>query len=141
MWERSGSVENNLTRDRRAASSSLTGVTVLCPWARYINTSLVLVQLRKTCPYITARLLMGRKESNQTNKKTANFKNGIKFWQSYGFIKTWFLCTCIFVLELFEQILKVMRCFFDVSTPLWASATIYLRDNKHSGFVPHLGIV
>ena len=30
--------------------------------------SLVLVQPRKTRPYITERLLMGRKESNQTNK-------------------------------------------------------------------------
>ena len=30
--------------------------------------SLVLVQARKTCPYITERLLMGCKESNQTNK-------------------------------------------------------------------------
>ena len=54
-----------LTRDRGAAGSSLTGVTALCPWARHINPSLVLVQLRKTCPYITERLLMGRKESNQ----------------------------------------------------------------------------
>ena len=33
-----------------------------------INPSLELVQPRKTCPYITERLLMGRKESNQTNK-------------------------------------------------------------------------
>ena len=33
-----------------------------------INPSLVLVQPRKTCPYITERLLMGCKESNQTNK-------------------------------------------------------------------------
>ena len=33
-----------------------------------INPSLVLVQPRKTHPYITERLLMGRKESNQTNK-------------------------------------------------------------------------
>ena len=31
---------------------------------------LVLVQPRKTCPYITERLSMGRKESNQTNKQT-----------------------------------------------------------------------
>ena len=31
-------------------------------------TSLVLVQPRKTRPCITERLLMGRKESNQTNK-------------------------------------------------------------------------
>ena len=33
------------------------------------NPSLVLVQPRKTRPFITERLLMGRKESNQTNKK------------------------------------------------------------------------
>ena len=31
--------------------------------------SLVLVQFRKTHPYITERLLMGHKESKQTNKK------------------------------------------------------------------------
>ena len=31
--------------------------------------SLVLVQPRKTRPFITERLLMGRKESNQTNKQ------------------------------------------------------------------------
>ena len=36
--------------------------------ARHISPSLVLVQPRKTRPYITERLLMGRKESNQTNK-------------------------------------------------------------------------
>ena len=30
-WERSGSVVECLTRDRRAAGSSLTGVTALCP--------------------------------------------------------------------------------------------------------------
>ena len=34
-----------------------------------INPSLVLVQPRKTCPFITERLFMGRKESNQTNKQ------------------------------------------------------------------------
>ena len=32
------------------------------------NLSLVLVQPRKTRPFMTERLLMGRKESNQTNK-------------------------------------------------------------------------
>ena len=36
--------------------------------SKNINPSLVLVQPRKTRPYITERLLMGRKESNQTNK-------------------------------------------------------------------------
>ena len=31
------------------------------PWARHIYPSLVLVQPRKNCPFITERLLMGRK--------------------------------------------------------------------------------
>ena len=35
--------------------------------SKNINPSLVLVQPRKTRPFITERLLMGRKESNQTN--------------------------------------------------------------------------
>ena len=35
--------------------------------SRNINPSLVLDQPRKTCPFITERLLMGGKESNQTN--------------------------------------------------------------------------
>ena len=39
----------------------------------HIYPSLVLVQPRKTSPYITERLLMGRKESNQTKKKTTPF--------------------------------------------------------------------
>ena len=37
--------------------------------SKNINPSLVLVQPRKTLPFITERLLMGRKESNQTNKQ------------------------------------------------------------------------
>ena len=36
--------------------------------SKNINPSLVLVQPRKTRPFITERLLVGRKESNQTNK-------------------------------------------------------------------------
>ena len=67
--EPSGSVVECLTQDRGAAGSSLTGVTALCPWARHINPSLVLVQPRKTCPFITERLLMGHKEPNQTKTK------------------------------------------------------------------------
>ena len=38
------------------------------PWARHIYPSLVLVQPRKTRPCLTERLLMGRKESNQTKQ-------------------------------------------------------------------------
>ena len=62
-----------LTRDRGATGSSLTGITALCPWARHINPSLVLVQPRMTRPFI-AQLLMGRKE-NQTNKLTGTLAN------------------------------------------------------------------
>ena len=42
--------------------------------SKNINPSLVLVQPRKTCPYITERLLMGRKESNQQTNKTKFIK-------------------------------------------------------------------
>ena len=42
--------------------------------SKNINPSLVLVQPRKTCPFITERLLMGRKESNQPN----NYRNAHK---------------------------------------------------------------
>ena len=38
------------------------------PLSKNINPSLFLVQPRKTRPIIAERLLMGRKESNQTNK-------------------------------------------------------------------------
>ena len=41
--------------------------------SKTINPSLVLVQPRKTHPFITERLLMGCKESNQTNKIKAPF--------------------------------------------------------------------
>ena len=45
--------------------------------SKNINPSLVLVQPRKTHPVITERLLMGRKESNQTNKTFENImENG-----------------------------------------------------------------
>ena len=40
--------------------------------SKNINPSLVLVQPRKTSPYITERLLMGRKEANQRNKASCN---------------------------------------------------------------------
>ena len=59
-----------LFQGRRAVGLSLTGVTALCPWARHIYPSLILVQPRKTLPFITERLLMGRKESNKQNNAT-----------------------------------------------------------------------
>ena len=39
--------------------------------SKNINPSLQLVQPRKTHPFITERLLIGRKESNQTNCKVS----------------------------------------------------------------------
>ena len=43
--------------------------------SKNINPSLVLVQSRKTRPFITERLLVGRKESNQTNKQNKRSGN------------------------------------------------------------------
>ena len=48
---------------------SLTASLFCGPWARLVYPSLVLVQPRKTGPCLTERLLMGRRESNQTNKQ------------------------------------------------------------------------
>ena len=47
--------------------------------SKNINPSLVLVKPRKTCPYITERLLMGRKESNQ-NRNVRIFTIYIFLW-------------------------------------------------------------
>ena len=46
--------------------------------SKNIDPSLVLVQPRKTRPFITERLLIGRKESNQKNKNKQN-KIQVKF--------------------------------------------------------------
>ena len=46
-----------------------------CHWLslnKHISPTLVLVQSMKNHPFITERLLMGRKESNQTNKICIN---------------------------------------------------------------------
>ena len=40
------------------------------PLIKNINPSLVLVQPKKTCPFKTEKMMMGCKESNQTNKQT-----------------------------------------------------------------------
>ena len=42
--------------------------------SKNINPSLVLVQPRKTRPFITERLLMGRKESNQTKQNLGSLE-------------------------------------------------------------------
>ena len=45
--------------------------------SKNINPSLVLVQPRKTHPFITERLLMGRKESNQTKQNQCFVRPGL----------------------------------------------------------------
>ena len=47
--------------------------------SKNINPSLVLVQPRKTRPYLTERLLMGRKESNQTNNLPRDATDCLQF--------------------------------------------------------------
>ena len=53
--------------------------------SKNINPSLVLVQPRKTRPFITERLLMGRKESNQTNKQKTQeislYDRQVVYWE------------------------------------------------------------
>ena len=57
--------------------------------SKNINPSLVLVQPRKTRPFITERLLMGRKESNQTK---TNVHSCALFTQEIAYI----LAPCIY---------------------------------------------
>ena len=67
LREGSGSVVECLTRDRGAAGSIVWGVTVLWSLSKthlsYLNTGST--QEDPSC--LAERLLMGRKESNQTN--------------------------------------------------------------------------
>ena len=64
FWEPSCSVLDSRPRVRASQVVSL---------SKSINPILVLVQPGKTRPYITERLLMGRKESNQTKQNFVGF--------------------------------------------------------------------
>ena len=55
-------MRQNYTQKMQDAQVTITALS------KNINSSLVLVQPRNTRPFITERLLMGLKESNQTNK-------------------------------------------------------------------------
>ena len=84
-WERSGSVVECLTRDRGASGFVPHRRHCVVSLSKNINPSLVLVQPRKTGSYITERLLMGCKESNQTNKTKhyyiQSFSLSNRFWE------------------------------------------------------------
>ena len=63
------------------------------------NPSLVLVQPRKTRPYITERLLMGRKEKKQTKKYTAFYTSNRGFAVTTFFhYNKWYHCK-VFIFE------------------------------------------
>ena len=66
VGEHSGSVVECLPRDRGFESHQRHCVVSL---SKNINPSLVLVKTMTTRPFMTERLLMGRKESNQTKTK------------------------------------------------------------------------
>ena len=74
--ERSGSVVECLTRDRRAAGSSLTGVNALWSLSKTHLSKLSTGSTQEDPSRITERLLSGRKESNQnkTNVKVQKIK-------------------------------------------------------------------
>ena len=67
LRERSGSVVECLTRDRRAGGSSLTGVTALWSLSKTHLSWLSTGSTQEDPSRIAERLLSGRKESNQTN--------------------------------------------------------------------------
>ena len=72
-------------------------------WARHIYPSLVLVQPRRTSPFITERLLMGRKETNQTNNKTWHLLYSLilllfQIKRCLQYVSMW--CLCYFRLRL-----------------------------------------
>ena len=79
--------------------------------SKNINPSLVLVQPRKTRPFLTEKLLMGRKKSNQTNKAN-NASNIFRFdFRNDG--------VCFFVwiyeMEQFKLKVHVRMCFALIS--------------------------
>ena len=67
--------------------------------SKNINPSLVLVQPRKTRPFITERLLMGRKESNQTNKQTNKQIGSEKNISQGNHYTSWKQRTCFYLLS------------------------------------------
>ena len=70
-WEGSGRMLDSRPRGHRFEPHQRHCLVYL---SKNINPSLVLARPRKTRPYITERLLMGRKESNQTNETSRRVK-------------------------------------------------------------------
>ena len=62
--------------DSRPKSRGFEPHRLYCVLVLHIYPSLVLVQPRKICPCLTERLLIGRKESNQTNRLKVSDRAG-----------------------------------------------------------------
>ena len=82
-----------LTGDRGAAPHWCHCVVSL---SKNINPSLVLVQPRKTCPFITERLLMGHKESIQTNKRVLIRDLSVKIFRVNMVVINMIVCFSMF---------------------------------------------
>ena len=85
------------------------------PWARHIYPSLVLVQPRKTKPCLTERLLIGCKESNQTNKigpVLQAIKKSVKLW--------------LFLIRQFKHVFWVLKRTRLIETVLLSTHSICL---------------
>ena len=92
------------------------------PWARHIYPSLVLVQPRKNRPYITERLLMGRKESNQT-KTPKNCSINIAYFHfppkmNFNIVRTYAQLLCrscyacnTYLKYILDSVSELNRCY------------------------------
>ena len=98
-----------------------------------INPSFILVQTRKTCPFITERLLMGRKESNQIICKgypqvfVATSRERVNLWTKKLFVYLiWFFTSQSTIFQLcqdesswVEPVLSKDNCFLLKDTTQW----------------------
>ena len=84
--------------------------------SKNINPSLVLVQPRKTRPFITERLLMGRKESNQTDKTSVYY--ALAFYGDNRMARTEWHETLTLNSEIFARILFSRRALEDIFAKL-----------------------
>ena len=93
--EHSGSVLDSRPRDHRFKPHRRHCVVSL---SKNINPSLVLVQPRKTCPFITERLLMERKDKSNKKQKSMTLSQqaplGSCFCMFNPFLSNGFYQTC-----------------------------------------------
>ena len=114
-----------LTRERPRVWASQASLRC-CPWARHIYPSLVLVQPRKTHPCLTERLLMGRKESNQTNKQNMLLMHSFFFVVFFLYVYAFWVRYKIDVISSnvhkcvvrMTQVFALEKCFITICTPL-----------------------